>query len=308
MSDSFTPNVSSRITPRLHPKTNEVIPRVDEWFLHHWPFLNEAVYEEFKSSDPALFTCYAAPDALDERLELVCKLLNIGFVVDDALDNLSIEEAQGSSRKFVGLILGHEDVHPSTQVEKVIHDLYTEIRRIGELGQNYCEEVVQWLKFATRHDRSKWKSSSDFSKYCEYRFLDAGYGLTISMLRYALDIKHPQRDDEVVSECEHLVGYHCMLVNDLFSYRKEMASKSTGEIGEALMNSVLVVQNSRDIGEHEAMMWLERYCEKLEGQFEGVVSRTAHLGEDAKKYINALRLLIAGNLKWSTVCGRYNKL
>ncbi|KIJ33654.1 hypothetical protein M422DRAFT_35398, partial [Sphaerobolus stellatus SS14] len=308
MSDSFTPNVSSRITPRLHPKTNEVIPRVDEWFLHHWPFLSEAVYEEFKSSGPTLFTCYCMPDALDERLELACKILNTVFIVDDALENMSIEEAQGSCKKFVGLILGHEDVHPSTQVEKVFRDLHAEILKIGELGQNYCEDVVQWLKFAARDDRPKWKSSSDFSKYCEYRIHDVGYELTISMLRYAMDIQHPQRNDEVVRECEHLVGYHCMLVNDLFSYRKELASRSTGEIGKAFMNSVLVVQNSGGIGAQEAMVWLERYCEKLEEQFEGVASRTAHLGEDAKRYINALRLLFAGNLKWSSVCGRYNKL
>ncbi|KIJ31085.1 hypothetical protein M422DRAFT_267291 [Sphaerobolus stellatus SS14] len=51
----------------------------------------------------------------------------------DALEKLSLEEVQGSCRKFVGLILGHKDVHPSTQVEKVIHDLHTEARRIGNL-------------------------------------------------------------------------------------------------------------------------------------------------------------------------------
>ncbi|KIJ30011.1 hypothetical protein M422DRAFT_36729 [Sphaerobolus stellatus SS14] len=308
MSDSFTPNVSSRISPRLHPKTNEVIPQVDEWFLHHWPFLNEGAFEEYKSTDLALFTCYAAADALDERLELACKLINVAFLVDAAVDTLSIEEAQDSCKKFVGLILGHEDVHPSTQVEKVLHDIHTETRRKGELGQNCCEEVAHWLKFATRRDRPEWISSGDFSKYCEYRFLDVGYLLTLSIMRYALDIQHPQRNDEVVSECEHLAGYHFMLVNDIFSYRKEMASRSKGEIGEALMNSVLVVQNSRGTGEHEAMMWLGRYCEKLEGQFESVASRTAHLGEDAKRYINALQLLMAGNVKWSAICGRYNKL
>ncbi|KIJ27624.1 hypothetical protein M422DRAFT_37656, partial [Sphaerobolus stellatus SS14] len=161
------PTSLSRITPCLHPEKNEVIPRVDEWFLHHWLFLNEAVCEEFKFSDLALFTCYVAPDALDvHSLSMV-----------DALEKLSIEEAQGSYRKFVGLILGHEDVHPSTQAEKVIHDLHTEARRIGEL-------------------------------VCEYRFLDARYGLTISVLRFALDIQRPQKKDEVISECEHLVGYY----------------------------------------------------------------------------------------------------
>ncbi|KIJ33652.1 hypothetical protein M422DRAFT_264267 [Sphaerobolus stellatus SS14] len=73
------PNVSFPDYPLFASRNKQV----DEWFLHHWPFLNEAISEEFKSSDLALFTCYVAPDALDERLEVACKLIKIGFVVDE---------------------------------------------------------------------------------------------------------------------------------------------------------------------------------------------------------------------------------
>ncbi|KIJ41383.1 hypothetical protein M422DRAFT_255573 [Sphaerobolus stellatus SS14] len=306
--DSFKPNVPSRITPRLHPQTNEVISRVDEWFLKHWPFPNEAAREEFQSSDIALFTCYTMPDALNERIELACKMVNLMFLFDDVMDNWSIEEAQGFYKKFAELILGDEDVHPVTQLEKLLHGLFAEIRGIGTLGQDFCEAVIRWFKLAASHARSQWKSSGDILEYCEYRIVDAGFWLTVSMIRCAMDLQHPQRDDQVVSECEHLAGYHAMLINDLFSYRREVLRTSAGEIGAALINSISVVQNSRGIEEQEAMMWLESYCEKLEGQFEEVASTTTHLGEDANRYIDALRLLMVGNLKWSTVCGRYNIL
>ncbi|KIJ55902.1 hypothetical protein M422DRAFT_239063 [Sphaerobolus stellatus SS14] len=290
------------------PKTNQVIPRVDEWFLKHWAFPNEAAREEFQSRDLALFICYGMPDALNERTELACKISNLLFFIDDEIDSWSIEKAQDFYKKFAGLILGDEDIHPVTQFEKILHDLFAETRRIGTLGQDFCEEVVRWFKHTASHARPQWKSSGDILEYCEYRIVDAGFWLTISLMRCAMDLQQPQRDDEVVSECEHLAGYHAMLVNDLFSYRREVSRTGMGEVSAALINSVLVVQNGQGIGEQEAMMWLESYCEKLEGQFEEVASTTTHLGKDANRYIDALRLLIAGNLKWSAVCGRYNKL
>ncbi|KIJ38562.1 hypothetical protein M422DRAFT_258674 [Sphaerobolus stellatus SS14] len=240
--DSFKPNVPSRITPRLHPKTNEVISRVDEWFLRHWAFPNEAAIEDFQSSDFALFICY-----------------------------------------------GEGDIHPVTQLEKILRDLFAEIRGIGTLARTSVKKLFGGL-------------SSLPATLVRNGSPPATFWST-----------QPQRDNEVVSECEHLVGYHAMLVNDLFSYGREVSRTSMGEVGAALINSVLVVQNGQGIGEQGAMMWLESYCEMLDRKFEEIASTTTHLGEDvntedANRYIDALRLLMAGNLKWSAVCGRYNKL
>lgn len=170
-------------------------------------------------------------------------------------------------------------------------------------GQDYCEEVVRWFKAVTSHARPQWKSSSDFMGYCEYRIEDAGCWLTYSLMPCAMDLQHPQRGDVAVNKCERLASYHGMLVNDLFSYRKEVliSTEEVGKVGASVINAVLVVQNGRGINEQEAIMWLARYCEKIE-EFEEVALTTAgRLGEDTDRYIGALRLIMAGNLKWSTI-------
>ncbi|KIJ28480.1 hypothetical protein M422DRAFT_270257 [Sphaerobolus stellatus SS14] len=106
------------------------------------------------------------------------------------------------------LILGDGDIHPVTQLEKILHDLFSETRGIGTLDRDFCEEVVRWFKLTASHACPQWKYSGDILEYS-----------TTGTTRL-----------------------------------REVSRTSMGEVGAALINSVLVVQNGQGIGEQEAMM------------------------------------------------------
>jgi aristolochene synthase len=117
------------------------------------------------------------------------------------------------------------------------------------------------------------------------------------------------RELSFVKEMEIIAGYHAALVNDLFSYRREVAIMDKGKVSALMVNAVTVVMNERELSEVDAIRWLEEYVVKLEEDFEGKIVAAKQLGEEVvARYAQALEQLMAGNLKWSIVCGRYNRL
>lgn len=72
----------SRFTPRIHPREVEVSAEVNGYFLKHWPFPNDKARRKFIAAGFSQVTCYYNPLALDDRIELACRLLTLLFLID----------------------------------------------------------------------------------------------------------------------------------------------------------------------------------------------------------------------------------
>jgi len=133
---------------------------------------------------------------------------------------------------------------------------------------------------------------------------------------WSMQLPVPDRIRELPSihELEIKALYQGSLVNDVYSYRRELSeAKRLGadKVGGIMVNAVTVVKNERNMDDLEAMSWLEGYIGVLESEFEdAAVSVVGQFeGEEREMvgaYAVALREMMVGNWEWSKICGRYN--
>jgi len=149
----------------------------------------------------------------------------------------------------------------------------------------------------------------NFKSYLYDTVADINYyppSLVISLLYWTINL--PQPTMPIISELDKIAGSHASLVNDLYSYRREVKRMPKGEVGAAIMNSVVVVMSEQGLGETEAIRWLEKYIKGLEDEFDKVAD--GYDGEQvelAREHAGRLRYVMGGNLLWSMICGRYNQ-
>lgn len=78
----YTAVERSRFTPVCHPRVDDVVRDVDCYFLQHWPFPDSRIRRKFVEAEFTRNMCYNYPEALDDRIALVCKLITLLFLVD----------------------------------------------------------------------------------------------------------------------------------------------------------------------------------------------------------------------------------
>lgn len=78
----YTAVERSRFTPVCHPRVDDVVRDVDCYFLQHWPFPDSRIRRKFVDAEFTRNMCYNYPEALDDRIRLVCRLITLLFLVD----------------------------------------------------------------------------------------------------------------------------------------------------------------------------------------------------------------------------------
>jgi len=246
------------------------------------------------------------------------------------LDTFSFEKARAVYTRLASLITGDPSIAPSSVAEEMISELHAEIRSTGALGENVCKDVVEWIQWVSNKERTKWTKAS-LKDYLDARIWEVGYqyaippdleghlyntvaninyyapSMMISLLYWTMNRPRPAMP--VISELDRLAGYHISLVNDLYSYHREVNRMSKGEVAAAIMNGVVVVMSEQGLGETEAIRWIERYIEELEDEFDKVVD--GYDGEQVelvKEHATRLRYFMGGNALWSMICGRYQEM
>ncbi|KAF8244984.1 terpenoid synthase [Wilcoxina mikolae CBS 423.85] len=310
--------VTMKTPPRSHPLTATLLPAVEEYFLEKWPFPSDSARATFKKADLALFTCLCMPSADDDRIELACRANNVLFIMDDIMDNWSLEKARSFYSIFEGLVWGtHGEL--SSPLETVVSDLFASIRALdtptSRLGHEFTDGVCAWFRAAVSNTRTSCDTTS-LDQYLKYRIIDAGCWLTISLMLWSMQLPVPDAIRELpsVHELEIKALYQGSLVNDVYSYRRELSeAKRLGadKVGGIMVNAVTVVKNEKNMDDGEALAWLEEHIGELEREFEEVAVSVVEQfeGEERKlvgTYAVALREMMVGNWEWSRVCGRYN--
>ena len=128
----------------------------------------------------------------------------------------------------------------------------------------------------------------------------------------SIDLPENIMNSPQVLQAERMAAYHAGATNDLFSYRREIERfGKTGEVGDVGVNVIFAVMRERGVSEPEALDWTKGYITSLEGEFEEAVVKVhrefggTEYGSDLRKYMEGTRLTMAGNLEWSSSCGRY---
>ncbi|KAL8948611.1 MAG: hypothetical protein Q9222_005206 [Ikaeria aurantiellina] len=168
------PSLPSRFQPLCHPRVKEVTKEVDGYFIDNWGFENEKQVQKFIDAGFSTVTCWYFPKALDDRIHFGCRLLTVLFLIDDLLEDMSLEEGKAYNENLIPISRG--DVLPdrSKPAEFILYDLWESMRAHDkELADEILEPVFTFMRAQTDPARTD-GSVRELGPYLEYREKDVG--------------------------------------------------------------------------------------------------------------------------------------
>ncbi|TDD83393.1 terpene synthase family protein [Actinomadura rubrisoli] len=264
------------------------------------------------------------PDASPEALDLGTQWLAWGTFGDDYFPAVFNRDRDMAGAKifnarvpgFMPLDCGATPV-PENPFEQGLADLWHRTASpMGARGRAEFREAVEhmvesWLWELNNHLQGRVPDPVD---YLEMRRRTFGSELTMALSRieHAAEIPAEVFQTRTLREIDASVMDVGCLINDVFSYQKEMEYE--GEVN----NGVLAVENFLDCGRDEALPIVNDLMSARRRQFEHLVSAelpvlsdelalddTARAGLAA--YVEELRDWIAGILKWHHETHRYDE-
>ncbi|KAI4142371.1 MAG: hypothetical protein L6R39_004965 [Caloplaca ligustica] len=304
------PFLPSRFTPLCHPREQEITAEVDGYFIDNWGFENAKQIQKFKDAGFSTVTCWYFPKALDDRIHFACRLLTVLFLIDDLLEDMSLEEGKAYNERLIPISRG--DVLPdrSEPAEFILYDLWESMRAHDKhLADEILEPVFTFMRAQTDPARTD-GSVRELGRYLEYREKDVGKALLAALMRYSMALHVTPDELESVDEIERNVSKHLSVVNDIFSWEKEVLASQTGhKEGSVLCSSIKVMASEAEIETAAAkrVLWSmcrewERRHSELEAEYK---KRKPAPSEAVLTYIKGLEYQISGNEQWSETTKRY---
>jgi aristolochene synthase len=162
------------LAARKHPNTDEVVKQVNDFFLEHWPFKTEKHRKRFVDEGYAWFVCINCPMSLDERMHWGCRLLTTGFLIDDLLDRMSVEEGVAHNLKVIECARGNLLPDRNVPAQWIMYDLFEDMRAVDkQLADELLEPTIDFLVAQADGNRMK---PMTLKEYFDYRDADLGKG------------------------------------------------------------------------------------------------------------------------------------
>ncbi len=274
--------------------------------------------------DFALCAAGFNPDASGPELEIAAQWLTWGTYGDDyfpAVYNTSRDMA--GAKVFVKRLSGFMPLGgeappmPITAVERGLLDLWSRSAPAlsppaRQVLRRAIEDMLEsWLWELANHLEDRIPDPVD---YVEMRRATFGSDLTVALCRLALGGEIPQElfQTRTMRSLSHSAQDYCCLMNDLFSYQKEIQFE--GELN----NGVLVVEKFLGRDRVAAAVVVNDLMTARARQFEHVVKTELpvllddfELDEDARRkvmrYVKDLENWMAGVLNWHRGTRRYGE-
>ncbi|KAA2251405.1 germacradienol/geosmin synthase [Solihabitans fulvus] len=275
--------------------------------------------------DFALCSAGIDPDATVEELDLSANWLSWGTYADDYYPavfgrtrNLVAAKAQ---TERLSALMPVEDpqspVVPVNPVERGLADLWVRTATPMDVGQRRQFRAAvdtmleSWLWELVNHAQHRIPDPID---YVEMRRRTFGAEMTMLMARFSHVGQVPSEiyQTQTIQDLEHTAMDYAGLMNDVFSYQKEL------EFEGELNNAVLVTQNFLGCDRDRALAVVNDLMTARMRQFERVVATELpalyeHFGLDRRAraaidgYAGELRDWMAGILHWHAECDRYTE-
>ncbi|WP_393076936.1 germacradienol/geosmin synthase [Streptomyces sp. LN704] len=307
----------------LSPHLDGARHRLTDW-MHSMGMLQEGVWDEDKLDAYDLPLCAAGihPDATPDALDISSRWLAWGTYGDDYYPLVFGNRRDLATAKLVTARLsacmpvdGEEVPVPANGMERGLIDLWqrtaagmnTDERRQFRSAVDVMTESWVWeLSNQIQH------RIPDPVDYLEMRRATFGSELTMSLCRLGHGRKVPPEvyRSGPVRSLENAAMDYAMLLNDVFSYQKEIEYE--GEIH----NGILVVQNFFGCDYPTALGVIHDLMTQRMQQFQHVAAHelpllyedfklSGEVREIMEGYVGELRNWLAGILKWHQECRRY---
>ncbi|POS78599.1 aristolochene synthase [Diaporthe helianthi] len=298
-------------TPNVHPRVAEVTAEVDAYFLRHWPFENEKARKKFVAAGFSAVTCLYFPEALDDRIAFACRLLALLFLVDDLLEDMSLDDGSAYNERLILLSRGTTSPDRSIPVEWITYDLWNEMRDCDkELADEILEPVFTFMRAQT--DKSRLEIT-ELGEYFKYRERDVGKALLSALMRFAMNLNVTPEELLSIQEIEMNCSKHISVVNDIYSWEKELKASQTGhKEGSALCSSVSVLSEEANLEYSASKRVLWVMCREWEFVHEELVARRLSSRDpcsaNLRAFMKGLEYQMSGNEAWSETTPRYHSV
>ncbi|KAI7774918.1 hypothetical protein LA080_007656 [Diaporthe eres] len=288
--------------PKIHPRVAEVTAQVDAFFLKHWPFESDKARKKFAAAGFSAVTCLYFPDALDERIAFACRLLALLFLVDDLLEDMSLEDGSAYNERLILLSRGTTAPDRSIPVEWITYDLWNEMRICDKaLADEILEPVFTFMRAQTDKSRLDIK---ELGEYFKYRERDVGKAMNLHVTPEEL---------QSIKDIEMNCSKHISVVNDIYSWEKELKASQTGhKEGSALCSSVSVLSAEANLEYSASKRVLWAMCREWEFVHDELVAKrlssTEGCSTSLSAFMKGLEYQMSGNEAWSETTPRYHSV
>ena len=136
--------------------------------------------------------------------------------------------------------------------------------------------------------------------------------LLSALMRFSMGLKIDRSELAIVRPIEKNCSKHISVLNDIYSYEKEVIAAKTGhEEGGALCSSVQILALEADVDAAAAKRVLWAMCREWERCHEKLVAKVEKEKEQQttpalRAYMKGLEYQMSGNEQWSRSTLRYN--
>ncbi|KAF1993247.1 Aristolochene synthase in complex with 12,13 Difluorofarnesyl diphosphate [Amniculicola lignicola CBS 123094] len=299
----------SYFKPLCHPNVDAVAKEVDGYFLKHWNFTSARDKKKFVNAGFSRVTCLYFPEALDDRIHFACRLLTVLFLVDDLLEDMSFDEGSAYNEHLIPISRGDVLPNRSIPVEYILYDLWESMRAHDrELADEILEPVFLFMRAQTDKTRVGMKT---LGNYLLYRERDVGKALLTALMRFSMGLHMTEKELDYCREVDLNCSRHISVVNDIWSWEKELLAAKTGHVeGSALCSSVQVIADECQISILASKRVLYAMCREWELCHNEIVARklldvSVESRETLKRFTKGLEYQMSGNELWSRTTLRY---
>ncbi|KAI8948324.1 Aristolochene synthase in complex with 12,13-Difluorofarnesyl diphosphate [Xylaria longipes] len=297
--------MSSTFPSLCHPRLDTIERETNEYFIAHWPFPDVKSCEKFIGAAFSQCTCLFFPKARDDRIHLACRLFAILFLTDDVLEGMSFDEGRAYNEKLMAIVRGDDAPDRSIPVQSIVYDLWENMRaQDKELAEGIVEPLFIFMRSQTENQRAQPMS---LMQYLEYRDKDIGQAMTCAVMRFCLDIKLTPDELALVQPADVNCGKHIGVMNDIWSFEKEVLTARSDQEGSVLSNCVAILSSEAGLSPASSKRVLHFMCLEWEKKHRTLLEQLldGHENTVLTNYFQSLEYIMSGNVAWSKLTHRY---
>ncbi|KAI1289088.1 Aristolochene synthase in complex with 12,13 Difluorofarnesyl diphosphate [Xylaria venustula] len=299
---------ATAFTIRTHPLTDKVADGVNQFFLDVWPFPSERAREKFLGADFPRFVCYYFPNCLEDRLKLVCEIVTHLFLVDDLLEEMSLKDGNDFNERLIGLARGEVQPDRSSSPEWIMYDVWEGMRRLDkDLADGMMKPCFDFMYAQTDPRRL---TKMNLEQYLDYRLGDVGKEFLSALICFTQRIHLSKEEWALVDPVDKNSARHISVINDIWSYDKELKAVGLNQEGSTMLNAVDILADEASMPIESAKRVLYQLCREWEIVHETLVAEilSKHDSQKLRAYFKETEYQMSGNEIWSRLTLRYSQV
>ncbi|PYH43735.1 terpene synthase family protein [Aspergillus saccharolyticus JOP 1030-1] len=177
------------------------------------------------------------------------------------------------------------------------------------LGLELMQDTVRWARYSRDNSTKPNKSHATWQDFRDFRELDIAYDFMVTAVRFGAATLYDPAERPVFEWIEKLYIRHCLYINDLYSYEKEL--REYQQEGAPLHNSVHMIEQVLSVPPSSAKAILRSVlwdCERQVREEYVRLMALPEMSETQKFYLKRLIESFAGNYLYSMSTYRYARL